>query len=230
VKSVSLVVNTVPGSLAVVPLIQKALTSLQVKSRVVKYDEGTANLLSTYVSAKNGADAIIANLSTPDCIGFAEAAASQNNTLPVGYQGTCTTPSVFKAVGSDMDGWYTSAGLQDPMSPDPDAVVYRASMQKYAARTSLSTISQTAFSNVMTGYNNIMKSVGPSVTPQTAVAAVTSSAGGHTFMGPSFKCPGSVLPAVCSTSVAIIQIKGTNTTFLSGYLDASATFAAMMKP
>jgi branched-chain amino acid transport system substrate-binding protein len=230
VKTVALVVNTVPGSLAVVPLIQAALSSLNVKSKVVKYAEGTANLLATYVSAKTGSDAIIANLSTPDCIAFAEAAASQSNTLPIGYQGTCTTPAVFRAVGSDMTGWYTSSGLQDPNGSSQDASVYRAAMAKYESSVGLSLIAQTAFSNVMTAHKFVLEPLGSSVTPQSALTAITNTAGGQIFMGPTFKCPGAVLPAVCSTSVAILQIKSTSTTYLPGYLDASSTFAAMMKP
>lgn len=230
VKTVSLVVNTVPGSLAVVPLIQAALSSLKVKSKVVKYEEGTANLLSTYVSAKTGADAIIANLSTPDCIAFAEAVASQNNTLPVGYLGTCTTPAVFKAVGSDMNGWFTGSGLQDPNGSSQDSSIYGAAMAKYQPSASLSLIAQTAFSNVMTAYNYVLKPVGPSVTPQSALAAITNTAGGQIFMGPAFKCPGALLPAVCSTSVAILRIKGTSITYDPGYIDAASTFGAMMKP
>jgi branched-chain amino acid transport system substrate-binding protein len=230
VKTVSLVVNTVPGSLAVVPLIQAALSSLNVKSNVVKYAEGTANLLATYVSAKTGADAIIANLATPDCIAFAEAVASQNNTLPIGYQGTCTTPAVFRAVGGDMNGWYTSSGLQDPNGSSQDSSIYRAAMAKYQNSAALSLIAQTAFSNVMTAYDSILKPVGATVTPQSALIAITNSAGGQVFMGPAFKCPGAVLPAVCGTSAAILQIKGTSTSYLPGYLDATRTFAAMMKP
>jgi branched-chain amino acid transport system substrate-binding protein len=230
VKTVSLVVNTVPGSLAVVPLIQAALKSLDVKSKVVKYAEGTANLLATYVSAKTGADAIIANLATPDCIAFAEAAASQSNTLPIGYQGTCTTPAVFSAVGGDMSGWYTSSGLQDPNGSSHDSSIYRAAMAKYQHSAALSLIGQTAFSNVMTAYDSILKPVGASVTRQSALTAITNSAGGQVFMGPAFKCPGAVLPAVCGTSAAILQIKGTSTSYLPGYLDATSTFAAMMKP
>lgn len=230
VKHVSIVVNTVPGSLAVVPLIQKALTSLNITSRVVKYDEGTPNLLATYVSAKAGANAIIANLSTPDCISFAHALASQDNALPVGFNGTCITPSVFKAVGDDMNGWYTAAGLQDPNGSTSDAQIYVAAMKKYQPAAVLSDLSQSSFSAVMTGYNYALKPVGPSVTSQTAVAALTGATNGQVFMGPSFKCPGSILPAVCTSSAAIIQIKGTTPTYLPGFLDASVPLAASVKP
>ena len=230
VHRVALAVNTVPGSLAVVPLIQKALTSLHVSSFVVKYDEGTPNLLATYVTAKKGADAIIATLSTPDCIAFAQAAASQNNQLPVGFEGTCITSSVFKAIGTDMNGWYTSSPLQDPSGNTKDASIYRAAMARYAPSAAISLIGQQSFSNVMTGYNYVLKPLGPTVTPQSAFSATTSATGGEIFMGPHFKCPGSVLPAVCTTSVAIEQVKGQQASFLPGYLDATDTFAAMMKP
>jgi branched-chain amino acid transport system substrate-binding protein len=230
VKTVALVVNTVPGSLAVVPLIEKALSAHNVKTKVVKYDEGSPNLLATYVSAKSEANAIIANLSTPDCIAFAEAATSQNNTLPIAFNGTCISPSAFKAAGNDMNGWYTSSTLQDPNGSDPQASVYRAAMQKYAPSVSLSILSQQAFSDVMTGYYNVLKPVGPSVTSQSAVSAITAPRGGQIFMGPAYKCPGAVLPSVCSTSVAILQVKGTKASYLPGYLDVSKTFAAELQP
>jgi ABC-type branched-subunit amino acid transport system substrate-binding protein len=229
VKNVSIVVNTVPGSLAVVPLIQKALSSLNITSRVVKYDEGTPNLLATYVSAKSGANAIIANLSTPDCIAFAQATASQNNTLPIGFNGTCITPSVFKAVGSDMDGWYTAAGYQDPDATTTAASIYRAAMAKYQPSAALSDLSQASFSAVMTAYTYGLKPAGASATSQSIVAAMTSPAGGTVFMGPSFKCPGAILPAICTTAEAIIQIKGTKATYLPGFLDASVPLAASVK-
>lgn len=230
VKNVSIVVNTVPGSLAVVPLIQNALSSLHITSRVVKYDEGTPNLLATYVSAKSGANAIIANLSTPDCIAFAQATASQNNTLPIGFNGTCITPSVFKAVGSDMNGWYTAAGYQDPNASTPSASIYRAAMAKYQPSAALSDLSQAAFSAVMTAYTYGLKPAGPSATSQNVVTAITNPSGGQVFMGPTFKCPGSILPAICTTAEAIIQIKGTQATYLPGFLDASVPLAASVKP
>jgi branched-chain amino acid transport system substrate-binding protein len=230
VKKVAIVVNTVPGSLQVVPLLQKALTSINVTNTVVTYAEGTPNLLATYATAKaSGANAIIANLSTPDCIALAQATASQNSTLPIGFLGTCVTASVFKAVGNDMNGWYTTAELQDPNGNTAQAVIYRAAMHNYASSVTLSPISQDVFSNVMTGYNEILKPVGPSVTSSSALTAITNPAGGQVFMGPSYKCPGSILPAVCSTSAVVMRLKNPTAVYTPGYLDASKAFAAELK-
>ena len=231
VKTVSIVTGTVPGALAIVPVIQKALRGLGINAdNVVKFDVSNTNLLATYVAAKKNADGIIANLSTPNCISFANAAASQGNKLPVAFNGTCLDPGALKQVGSKMDGWFNAVGLQDPDGSDPEAKIFISALDKYAPTAGHTSYSQAAFSNVMTVYNNVLKPLGPdNLSAASIEKQITTPGGGQVFMGPKYTCPGKVLSAICTSSDAVIQIKDSKPTWQSGFTDSSAPFAAALK-
>lgn len=226
VKTVSIVVNDIPASLDQVPAFQAVLKSFGVKSKVVEYSASATNLLSTYAEAEIGSNAILANLATPNCIAFAQAAASQNNKLPVVFQGTCNDPSVYQAAGDKLNGWVTDMAFGDPNGNTPDARTFQAAMKKYAPSAPIDQFSQVAFANLMTVYLNVLKPLGPKdITRDALVKQVTSTAGGQVFMGPTYKCPGSVMTAICVTSVIYATINGPKFDYASTFTDVGPQFA-----
>jgi branched-chain amino acid transport system substrate-binding protein len=226
VKTVSIVVNDVPASLAQVPSFEAVLKSFGVKSKVVEYSASATSLLSTYVAAESGSNAILANLATPNCITFANAAASQNNKLPVVFQGTCNTPSVYQAAGNKLNGWVTDLPFGDPYGSTPDARTFQTVMKKYAPSAPIDQFSQAAFADLMTVYLNVLKPVGPNnITSAALVKQVSDAAGGQVFMGPAYKCPGSVMPAICVSSVVYTKVAGPKYSYDSAFTDVGPQFA-----
>jgi branched-chain amino acid transport system substrate-binding protein len=226
VKTVSIVVNDVPASLAQVPSFEAVLSSFGVKSKVVEYSASATSLLSTYVEAELGSNAILANLATPNCITFAEAAASQNNKLPVVFQGTCNSPSVYQAAGDKLNGWVTDLAFGDPTGNTSDARTFQAAMKKYAPSAAIDEFSQLAFADLMTVYLNVLKPLGPNgITSAALVKQVTDSAGGQVFMGPTYKCPGSVMPAICTSSIVYAKVDGPNFDYDSDFTNVGPQFA-----
>lgn len=229
VKKVGIIGLDIPQGRAALPLVQQPLASMGVKSTAVFASLTTTDFLAPLAAlspAQQGA--LVVMTTQPGCIGVAQAAQTQNVTIPVVAGAQCDDAQIIKQAGGAMTGWYVWSSGPDPAGTDPAIVKYRAAMTKYAPSGTVGTLSESTFGNVMTIYS-LLKTIGASAT-STAITSALGSTPGTTFYGASYKC-GEVakFPAVCNFGTRWWQVTDANGDLKDAtngkYLDAASILA-----
>ncbi len=211
-KNVGILTINLPGAVSSLPLIQKPLEHYGIKVKTVTVPSTQTNWLSQYISLEHE-DAILLLPVQQDCITVAQSAKAQNSHTPIITVATCNDPSVFKAAGSDMDGWTTAFYGNSPTGATPEAKLYQAVLKKYAgANANLGAFAPSTYSNVMTDYLQVLEPLGYSnLTTAKILAQVKNPKGGKvSLFGISYNCNGTLpFKSVCGYQVTYFDFKGT---------------------
>jgi branched-chain amino acid transport system substrate-binding protein len=212
-KNVGILTINLPGAVSSLPLIQKPLEHYGIKVKTVTVPSSQTNWLAPYISLEHE-DAILLLPVQQDCITVAQSAKSQNSHTPIVTVATCNDPSVFKAVGSDMNGWTTAFYGNNPSGNTAQAKLFRYVMSKYGgSNPSLGGFAPSTYSNVMTDYLQVLKPLGYSkLTVANVVKQAKDPAGGTVALfGNHYNCSGTLpFAAVCGYQVNYFDFKGSS--------------------
>lgn len=210
-KNIGILTINLPGALSSLPLIQKPLEARGVHVKTVVVPSSQTNWLSQYISVEHE-DAILLLPVQQDCITVAQSQKSQNSKTPVVTVGTCNDASVFKAVGSAMDGWTIPFYGNDPNGSTAEASLYRYVVHTYGnANANLGGFAPTTYSNIMTDYLQLMKPLGyTNLTVANILKKAKSPQGGTvSLFGSHFDCSGQLpFKAICGYQVNFFDFKG----------------------
>ena len=212
-KNVGILTINLPGAVSSLPLIQKPLKSYGVTVKTVIVPSSQTDWLSQYISLEHE-DAIILLPVQQDCITVAQSAKSQDSHTPIVTVATCNDPSVFKAVGSEMDGWTTAFYGNDPNGTTPAAKLFQYVMKTYGgANPNLGAFAPSAYSNILTDYLEVLQPLGYSkLTVPNILSQVKNPKGGTVALfGNPYNCSGALaFKSVCSYDVTYFDFKGTD--------------------
>ena len=170
---------------------------------------------SAAVSAANEfrPDAIIVIESGAGCASLLQAYAGLGVKAKLLTVSTCTEGAVLRSVGAAAEGVYTGTQFlgMAPADDQPDVVVFRDKVARYARGTKLdSEWSMGGFHSVMNVYNALKALPADQLTGEKILAELKSAKNAPNFLADEFTCDGRVklAPSVCNFGTRMLQVRG----------------------
>ncbi len=196
-----------PGLLTTV--VQAARVVLKAKGvtdvKLVSADADVADFAPSVEAAVSGnPDAVVVLFPAQACTRIMAAARALAVKAKLFYPSACASQAVVDAAGPAAEGSYFATGYLPFDDPSPDVATWKAE----ARVTKPSVLSQAGFSVVMDLYDVLKEGA---ATPAAVTAGLAATVDHPGFMGHAYTCDRKqvlLLPAVCNSSVRLLQYTG----------------------
>lgn len=211
-KKVALLVEDAGGVVGGVKLLAgPAFQQTGVAFKVIGIPEGTPDTTAQVGAALGDhPDAAVITGDGPLCTSIMQAMTTLGSTADKIAPQTCVGPDVVSAVGSAVEGTHI-VGFADVTSNNPDAMIFRSVMAKYAPSTGIYGFAFSGYQALL-GLARVLQGMQGAFTPATVSAAMKATNQVPLPLGDglTFTCNGQAVPllkSVCGQGVIFLTVK-----------------------